>query len=240
MRLYVGLMNSEVSWNQPKEMTEQMRLLEGCINSKMDLDQQVQLTKEEDLGNILMIGGIRIFLPLSPKEAEICVADVATAEGQPTKTVKEELEKISEAAQEEKENEHFEEWINAFSQGVERKEVVALKLTVEDKVLTPWEMELEILQDRMKNPEPARELAEVELSKNVTEQQVIQEETVEMVFAAGWQVKATEEEEEDGMGDHDDLPNCRKFLQLGRLKKQSQPLEQLDEVIENIRKFMIR
>jgi hypothetical protein len=42
---------------------------------------------------------------------------------------------------------------------------------------------------------------------------------------AGWQVKVTEEDQEDDMGDHDDLPNCRKFLQLERLHEQSQPLE---------------
>jgi hypothetical protein len=58
-----------------------------------------------------------------------------------------------------------------------------------------------------------------------------------MNSAAEWQVKATKEddEDEDGMGDHSDLPNCRKFLQLRRLHEQSQPLEQLDEVIEKIR-----
>jgi hypothetical protein len=38
------------------------------------------------------------------------------------------------------------------------------------------------------------------------------------------------------MGDHSDLPNCRKNLQLRRLHEQSQPLEQLDEVIEEIRR----
>jgi hypothetical protein len=42
------------------------------------------------------------------------------------------------------------------------------------------------------------------------------------------------------MGDHDDLPNCRKFLQLGRLQKQHQPLEQLDAAIEEIRRLMLR
>jgi hypothetical protein len=42
------------------------------------------------------------------------------------------------------------------------------------------------------------------------------------------------------MGDHDDLPNCRKFLQLGRLYKQSQALEKLDEVMEKMRELMIR
>jgi hypothetical protein len=38
MRLSVGLMNSKVSWNQPEELTDQMRLLEGLINSEMSLD----------------------------------------------------------------------------------------------------------------------------------------------------------------------------------------------------------
>jgi hypothetical protein len=46
--------------------------------------------------------------------------------------------------------------------------------------------------------------------------------------------------DEEGMGDHSDLPICRKFLQLGRLHEQGQPLEQLDEVIDMIRELMIR
>jgi hypothetical protein len=85
-------------------------------------------------------------------------------------------------------------------------------------------MELEMLEDWLNNPEPARELAEVKLSEKVTEQQVSQRKTTKMNFAAGWQVEAMKDEE-DGMGDHDDLPICRKFLQLRRLHKQSQPLE---------------
>jgi hypothetical protein len=40
------------------------------------------------------------------------------------------------------------------------------------------------------------------------------------------------EADEEGMGDHSDLPMCRKFLQLRRLHEQGQPLEQLDEVID--------
>jgi hypothetical protein len=46
------------------------------------------------------------------------------------------------------------------------------------------------------------------------------------------QVKLVVDEED--MGDHSDLPMCRKFLQLRRLHEQSQPLEQLDEVIQAI------
>jgi hypothetical protein len=48
------------------------------------------------------------------------------------------------------------------------------------------------------------------------------------------------ETDEGGMGDHDDLLMCQKFLQLRRLHEQSQPWEQLDEVIEEIRRLMLR
>jgi hypothetical protein len=63
MGLFESLMNSEVSLDQPKELTEQM-------SSEMDLDQQMQLTEKEDQRNLLMIGGIQIFLPHSPVEAK--------------------------------------------------------------------------------------------------------------------------------------------------------------------------
>jgi hypothetical protein len=95
-----------------------------------------------------------------------------------------------EAAQEEKKNEHSEEWLNAFSQ--EAEEAAALKLAAEEaeeqagRLITPWEMELEMLEDWLNNPEPAGELAEVELSEKVTEQQVSQEKTAEMKSVAGW------------------------------------------------------
>jgi hypothetical protein len=86
----------------------------------------------------------------------------------------------------------------------------------------------------------ARELVEVELSEKVTKQQVSQRETAELKSAAEWTLSATGGGDEESMGDHDDLPICRKFLQLGRLHEQGQPLEQLDEVIEEIRELMIR
>jgi hypothetical protein len=46
-------------------------------------------------------------------------------------------------------------------------------------------------------------------------------------------------DEEDGMGDHCDLSIYRKILQQRRLHEQSQPLEQLDEVIKKIRRLMV-
>jgi hypothetical protein len=79
-----------------KELTEQM-------SSEMRFRSAVQLTEEEDLRNLLMIGGIEIFLPLAQEEAEICVADAATTEEQSAETVREEeLEQTLEAAQAER------------------------------------------------------------------------------------------------------------------------------------------
>jgi hypothetical protein len=57
-------------------------------------------------------------------------------------------------------------------------------------------------------------------------------------FAVGWKVEATEEEY--GMEDLVDLPICKEEVQWSRLKKESQPREQLDEIIEEIRRLMIR
>ena len=69
MRLSEGLINLEVSLNQPEELTKKM-------SSELDLDQQMQLTEEKDLRNLLMIGGIQIFLPFAQEEAEICIVDI--------------------------------------------------------------------------------------------------------------------------------------------------------------------
>jgi hypothetical protein len=76
MRLSVGLINSKVSWNQPGELTEH-------VSSKIDLDQHVQMTKEEkDQDDLLMIGGIEIFLPFAQEEAEFSFVDAAMPEEQ--------------------------------------------------------------------------------------------------------------------------------------------------------------
>jgi hypothetical protein len=71
----------------------------------------MQLTEEvKDRDDILMIGGIGIFLPCAEEEVEICVADGETTEqSQLTMTVKEELEQTLDVAQAEEESEHSEE-----------------------------------------------------------------------------------------------------------------------------------
>jgi hypothetical protein len=80
-------------------------------------------------------------------------------------TAEEELEQALEVAQAEGESEHSEECLSIFNQGAEKQEAVALKLAAEeakeqaDRIITPWEMELEMLEDWLNNPELARELA---------------------------------------------------------------------------------
>jgi hypothetical protein len=55
---------------RPEKLTEQMRLFEGLINSEMERDHQLQLKKEEeDQDGILLIGGIQVFLPSAHEEA---------------------------------------------------------------------------------------------------------------------------------------------------------------------------
>jgi hypothetical protein len=74
-------------------------------------------------------------------------------------------------------------------------------------------MELEMLDNWLNNPGPARELVEFELSeKRMTKQHVSQEETTDLKSTAEWQLEATDEDEEGSMGDHGDLPNGQKFL----------------------------
>jgi hypothetical protein len=86
--------------------------------------------------------------------------------------------------------------------------------------------------------EPAEELAEAKLSEKEAEQQ-LSDRIAELESAAEWQLNATKEEE-DGMGDLVDLPICREEVQWSKLQKESQPWEQLDEIIEEIRRLMIR
>jgi hypothetical protein len=113
---------------------KQVRLCESLMNSEVSLDQQMQLTEEEDLRNLLMIGGIQIFLPHSPEEAKVCVADEATTTevGQLAETVrKKNWSRYLEAAQAEEEDEHSEEWLNIFSQETEK--TAALELAEVEK-----------------------------------------------------------------------------------------------------------
>jgi hypothetical protein len=59
------------------------------MSSAVSSYQQGKLIEKEDQKSILMIGGIKVFLPYSPIEASVCVSNATTVEGQPVLTVKE-------------------------------------------------------------------------------------------------------------------------------------------------------
>jgi hypothetical protein len=90
--------------------------------------QQGQLIEREGQKYILIIGAIEVSLPSSPVEARVCVAEATTEEGQPTMIVIE----------------------------GEEEQTLMFAPTEEEhanKMLTPWEKELEMLEDWMNNLE---------------------------------------------------------------------------------------
>jgi hypothetical protein len=103
-----------------------------------------------------------------------------------------------EEAEAEEESEHSEDWLNAFSDEVEKTatwEVAEAEEEGADKICFAdlWQ-QMEALEERVRVQ--GRHIQQVKL-----------------------------ETEEGGMGDHGDLPMWPKFLQLRRLHEQNQPLE---------------
>jgi hypothetical protein len=115
------------------------------------------------------------------------------------------LEKISEASQEETEDEHYEECFNTFNQEAEKKETTTLNLAAEeveeqaDRLITPWDMELEILEDWLNNTEPAGDCHEQILEEDHSEEslrifsQGVEKvmKTAEMNSVAEWTLSTT-------------------------------------------------
>jgi hypothetical protein len=123
------------------------------------------------------------------------------------------LEQVLEATQAEEEDEHSEEWLNTFSQEAEKTATLELAEAEEEE---------------------ADNMSFVDLCEQI-------ESLERRVIVQGMHIQQMRlgTDEEDGMGDHCDLSICRKKMQLRRLHEQSQPLEQLDEVIEKIRRLMV-
>jgi hypothetical protein len=130
--------------------------------------------EREDQKSILMIGGIEIFLLLRLVEVRACVGEGETVEGQPTENVMGEESKLMLEASQEEGKDHSEEWLDSFIQEAEKEIVAALKLTTEeehgDKMFTPWEKELEMLEDWLKNLEPVDDCQEQKVMQMIAEE----------------------------------------------------------------------
>jgi hypothetical protein len=102
----------------------------GIVDRVNEDDEKLKTStvEEKDQGSILVIGGIEVFLPHSLIEARECVAD-ATKRQLAVTVIEEEKEKM------------------LMSAPVEEEEHTV-------KMLTPWEKELEMLEDWLNDPEP--------------------------------------------------------------------------------------
>jgi hypothetical protein len=84
---------------------------------------------------------------------------------------------------------------------------------------------------------PAGEMAATELGQEEAEQQ-LSDKTEELNFATEWPLSNTKRNK-DSVGDQANLPTKKTEVQQRRLHTKSQPVEQLDEVIEEIRRLML-
>jgi len=104
------------------------------------------------------------------------------------------------------EGEHSAEMIEIFSQKVEQGVTTALEVVAEeehaDKMLTPWDMELEMLEDWLNHPEPIDDCHEQTVMQMLAEEN--SEEWLNIFIqeaekTATLELAAAEEEKEDNM-----------------------------------------
>jgi hypothetical protein len=118
VRLYESLKNSERSSNKKGVLMEEMRLYESLKNSEKSLDKQGVLT-EEDQKCILIIGGIKIFMPSIPIEGSACIEGAEEERQSTVNVIKQEKEKTVKSFQEMEKEEHSMELLKIFSKGDE-------------------------------------------------------------------------------------------------------------------------
>jgi hypothetical protein len=94
--------------------------------------------------------------------------------------------------------------------------------------------ELQLVGDGTK---PIEKMTGINLSEEVVERQ-FSIETAEVEDATEWQVKAIRDGEDD-LGNQHDFPMNKGGMQQDSLQKESQSIEKLDEVVEEIRKLML-
>ena len=128
--------------------------------------------------------------------------------------------------------EHSEESFRNFSPGAEQMMTAVSRHAVGDETKFQYGKQLEEAGDVLVG-ELTVKLLEEEYEERLSDK------IAEWESAAEWQDKATRDGEYY-KGDRVDLPICKEEVQQKRLHKESQPLENLDEIIQEIRRLMIR
>jgi hypothetical protein len=164
MRLSESLRSSEESSYQKgmltgdKEVEERHHLYEyscGVAGHVNEADEKLNtsITEEEDQRNVLIVGGIQIFLPRSQAEASISVVG-ATTKGHPIETIKEEEEKEQTLSFSPVEGEeHPTKFLKIFSQEAKQEMTAVLESAIEEEAniidLVDLYEELESLERRV-------------------------------------------------------------------------------------------
>jgi hypothetical protein len=129
---------------------------------------------------------------------------------------------------------NYEESLKDFSREAELINTIVLRHVAEDeRKYQPEEQLGEV------GLEPTQREMELAALSNEEAEQQFSEETIEMNSIVEWTLSATEGKEDD-MGYHYDLPIYQKKVQQRRLHGHRQPLQKLDEVVEDIRRLMLR
>jgi hypothetical protein len=134
MRLSESLRSLEVSSYQEGVFIGEYSY--GFANHVNEDDEKLNTftIQEEDQRSILIIGGIKRFLPNNQVEANACDESVAEEERQPTETVKEEEMEQTLMCMPIEGDEHSKECLKIFSQEVEQEMIVALKPATEEEI----------------------------------------------------------------------------------------------------------
>jgi hypothetical protein len=224
----------------PQEMTVRKERKLEQVSETAQVDEEKNECSEEQLNDFSQQAERAVALRLTAeKEKE---EDEHSKEWLDIFSIVAERTATGEFAAEGEENEHFEECLNEFSQEAER--ATALKLTAEEAEKEGEHSEewLSIFSHEVEN-NATWGVAEAEEGDTdsiclaeLWEQIEALEDRVKVQGMHIQQVRL--ETYEDGMGDHDDQSHGQNFLQLGRLQKLNQPLEQLDEVIMEIMELM--
>jgi hypothetical protein len=152
-RLFESIRNSEVISYQQGEFVDEYSC--GFANHVDEYYEKINTStiKEEDQRCILIIGGIKTFLPSSQAEASISVAGVEI-EGKSIESIKEEEEKENTLMFSPTEGkEHSTKFLKIFIQETEQEMTATLKPTIEGEVdnmdFTELYEELEALKRRL-------------------------------------------------------------------------------------------
>jgi hypothetical protein len=259
-RLSDSLTNSEVNLDQQMQLTEEEEHQDDIL---MIGGIEVSLPFAQEEAEISVVDGAtaeeqsQLKMTVRKEEKLEQVFETAQTDERKNECSEEQLNNFSQQAEravalkltaeeeaEDEEDEHSVECLNDFSQEAERTaafELTAKETGGDNEHSEEWLKAFSVEAEDTATWEFAatdEEGADNICFADLWDQIGALEERVRVQGRHIQQVRL--ETDQEGTGDHSDLPDGQKFLQLRRLQQQNQPLEQLDEVIMEIMELMLK